>query len=199
MKNKANWLYRTVMRIIDLIISITVIVIFSWLLLLIAIWIKLESKGPAIFRQERIGLNAKTFTCYKFRTMYIDTQDLASHMVSASQITKCGQFLRKTKLDELPQVWNILFNEMAFVGPRPCLESQKQLIKERNQRNILTIKPGITGWSQINGIDMSDPVILAQSDAVYLSHRSILFDIKIMILTFLGKGMGDRVKLKNLN
>lgn len=195
MTTKSHWFYNVTMRSIDLVIALIILVFFSWLLLAIFIWIKNESKGPAIFRQKRVGLDGNIFICNKFRTMFECTEDAASHLVAATQMTKSGRFLRKSKLDELPQAWNILFNEMAFVGPRPCLSSQKELIKERMQHDVLTVKPGITGWSQIRNIDMSDPVKLAVSDAEYLKYRSILQDIKIMFFTMLGKGQGDRVGL----
>lgn len=193
MKNKSDWLYKITMRLIDLVAAIFILVVMSWLLLFVFVWIKFETAGPAIFRQKRVGLDGGIFICNKFRTMHEGTEDAASHLVSAAKITKSGKFLRATKLDELPQAWNILLNEMAIVGPRPCLPNQKELIAERLQRNVLTIKPGITGWSQIRSIDMSDPSKLARSDAEYLELRSVVKDIEIMVLTVLGKGQGDKV------
>lgn len=193
MINLSDWLYKTVKRLIDLIVAILILLFFSWLLILIFIWIRFESKGPAIFRQERVGLGGKIFICNKFRTMYQDTEDAASHLISAGQVTRSGKFLRATKLDELPQAWNIILNEMAIVGPRPCLPNQKELISERIRRDVLTIKPGITGLSQIRNIDMSDPIKLAKSDAEYVKFRSFTEDVKIMMLTVLGKGQGDKV------
>ncbi|MEW7010020.1 sugar transferase [Lentilitoribacter sp. EG35] len=193
MKKRTDFFYKITMRFIDLIAAMFILVVMSWLLLLIFVWIKLETTGPAIFQQKRVGLGGRMFICNKFRTMHEGTEDAASHLISPARITKSGKFLRATKLDELPQAWNILLNEMAIVGPRPCLPSQKELIAERIQRNVLTIKPGITGWSQIRSIDMSDPCKLARSDAEYLELRSVMNDIKIMILTVLGKGQGDKV------
>ncbi|WP_244627887.1 sugar transferase [Lentilitoribacter sp. Alg239-R112] len=195
MIKKFDWPYKITMRFIDLSAAVFILVVTSWLLLFIFVWVKFETPGPAIFRQKRVGLNGKIFICNKFRTMYEDTEDAASHLISATKITKSGRFLRATKLDELPQAWNILLNEMAIVGPRPCLPNQKRLIAERIERNVLMIKPGITGWSQIRNIDMSDPIRLAKSDAEYLKYRSVVQDIKIMVLTVSGKGQGDKVNL----
>lgn len=193
MTSKSHLFYNVIMRLIDLVAALFILIFLSWLLLVIFIWIKCESNGPAIFSQERVGLNGKNFICYKFRTMYQGTENSASHLISAVQVTGSGKFLRKTKLDELPQAWNILLNDMAIVGPRPSLPSQRELIAERNQRDVLTIKPGVTGWSQIRSIDMSDAKKLAVSDSQYLKFRTVIKDIKIMILTVLGKGRGDNV------
>lgn len=195
MITKPYWLYSAIMRLIDLVGAVFIIVFLSWLFLLIAIWIKFESKGQIIFRQQRVGLDGKIFICNKFRTMYQDTENTASHLVSVVKITRSGKYLRATKLDELPQAWNILLNDMAIVGPRPCLPSQIELISERIVRDVLKIKPGITGWSQIRNIDMSNPNELAISDAEYLKFRSVAQDLKIMILTLLGNGQGDKVNL----
>jgi lipopolysaccharide/colanic/teichoic acid biosynthesis glycosyltransferase len=193
MTNDSSFAHKVIMRLIDLMLGLFILIFLFWLFLIIIIWIKFESKGPAIFRQDRVGLDGKIFVCYKFRTMFLDTEEAASHLVSSNQITSSGKLLRATKLDELPQTWNILLNDMAFVGPRPSLPNQKELIAERIQRGVMKVKPGITGWSQIKNIDMSDPVRLAVSDAEYLKLRSILLDIKIMFLTVLGRGQGDVV------
>lgn len=119
---------------------------------------------------------------------------MATHEVPVTQITKLGKFLRASKIDELPQLWNIIKNEMSLVGPRPSLLTQDAIIAEREKRGILKIKPGITGWSQINNIDMSDAIRLAQSDAQYLTKKSLVLDVKILILTMFGKGICDVVK-----
>jgi len=163
--------------------------------LLIAVWlvIKLSSSGSAIFAQQRVGKNGKSFICYKFKTMNNNTKQVATHEINASSITKIGKILRKTKIDELPQVWNILKNEMSLVGPRPCLPMQKELILEREKLGVLDIKGGITGLAQIQGVDMSDPKRLAKLDAKYLDLSGLILDLKIILATATGKGQGDKV------
>lgn len=160
-------------------------------LLLAALVIKLSSKGPAVFKQTRMGLNQREFTCFKLRTMYIDTADLPSHLVGKSSITPLGACLRKTKLDELPQLWNILCGQMSFVGPRPCLPTQTELVERREALGLFKIRPGITGVSQVKGINMSDPEKLALSDATYLKNMSLGTDLKLIFGTVLGAGRGD--------
>lgn len=181
-------------KTLDYSISIAVIALFWWLFVLIALLIKLTSKGPAILAQSRIGLNGHEFVCFKFRTMQIGTKVAATHEVSSNNITSIGKFLRKSKLDELPQIWNIVKNEMSFVGPRPCLPSQTELITRRTDAGVLNDLPGITGWAQIHGIDMSDPQRLVNFETEYQSRRSIYFDIKILLATFIGRGNGDRTR-----
>lgn len=156
--------------------------------------IRLTSPGPAIFRQIRVGLHERLFTCYKLRTMYADTRDTPSHMMETYAVTSVGRWLRRLKLDELPQLWNILRGEMSFVGPRPCLPSQVELITARRKRGLYAIRPGVTGVSQITGIDMSDPERLASSDAAYLHDMSFKTNMRIMLLTVAGAGRGDAVK-----
>lgn len=189
----AMGLYSTVKRVIDLTVAVTVALFLGWAMLLIAIYVRLDSKGPAIFAQQRVGRHGRVFTCYKFRTMAVGTVQAGSHEVSASVITGAGDFLRRTKLDELPQVWNVLRNEMSLVGPRPCLPMQTELIAERMARGVLNLKPGITGLAQINDIDMSDPARLATWDDRYGAFRTFLLDCLILIRTILGSGAGDRV------
>jgi O-antigen biosynthesis protein WbqP len=126
--------------------------------------------------------------------MYVDTPSVPTHDVKASHVTRVGRFLRRTKLDELPQLWNVLKGEMSFVGPRPCLPSQAELIEERLKRGVLALRPGITGISQIRGIDMSTPALLAESDADYLEKQSLAFDLRILLHTALGGGSGDRIR-----
>lgn len=155
--------------------------------------VRLTSRGPAIFHQTRIGRHEAPFTCYKLRTMYVDTPNAPSHETSVASVTPLGQWLRRLKLDELPQLWNIVRGEMSFVGPRPCLPSQTKLIEARRSLGLYAIRPGITGVSQIAGIDMSDPPRLAASDATYLGNMSLLADLRLMIATVLGAGRGDRV------
>lgn len=156
--------------------------------------IRLESPGPAVFRQMRVGRNRKLFVLFKLRTMSQGTGDRASHEVSAAQITRIGHILRRTKLDELPQILNVVLGQMSFVGPRPCLPSQETLVAERNRRGVYSIRPGITGPAQIAGIDMSTPVELADADAAYLTGITFARDLRLIALTAGGRGSGDAVK-----
>lgn len=126
--------------------------------------------------------------------MKVDTAHVASHLASRSSITPLGHFLRRTKLDELPQLWNVLIGDMSLVGPRPCLFSQHQLINEREQRDVFNVKPGVTGLAQIKEIDMSTPVLLAQTDKKMLDQLTVINYWKYIIMTVIGKGRGDRVK-----
>jgi len=163
---------------------------------LLVIWglIRAGSTGPGIFSQDRVGRDARTFVCHKFRTMQTGTKQVGTHEVSAASVTKIGAFLRKTKLDEFPQALNILRGEISFVGPRPCLPGQVELIEERKARGVFEARPGITGLAQINGVDMSEPKRLARWDAMYIARQSLLLDIKIFIGTFIGQGLGDKVR-----
>ncbi|SFM42266.1 sugar transferase [Marinobacter zhejiangensis] len=149
--------------------------------------------GSPLFLQERVGRNRAPFTLVKFRTMKVDTASVASHLASASSITRFGHFLRRTKLDELPQLWNVLKGEMSLVGPRPCLFNQETLILEREKRGVLLARPGITGLAQINEIDMSTPVLLAETDAKMLHSLGIKDYFRYILQTVVGKGSGDRV------
>lgn len=188
-----NPVYRAGKRLIDVMFSAAVIVFFGWLLIIVWGFVRLGSSGPGIFAQKRVGQNGKLFTCYKFRTMEKATKQAGTHEVASDAVTKIGAFLRKTKIDELPQVWNIVRGELSLVGPRPCLPVQKDVIMHRERRGVLRVLPGITGLAQINGIDMSDPMRLAQMDARYVAQRSLLLELKIIIATLLGRGQGDKV------
>ena len=150
--------------------------------------------GSPIFIQERVGLSRKPFKLIKFRTMSLATESVATHLVQSSLITRLGGFLRKTKLDELPQLINVLKGEMSFVGPRPCLFNQVELIEERDKQGVFSVRPGITGLAQVNEIDMSTPKLLAQWDARMISEFSIGLYFKLIFRTLLGSGSGDRVK-----
>lgn len=167
--------------------------LFGFPLLLILLVIGFFDTGSPVFRQERVGRNKKAFTLVKFRTMKKDTESVASHLASASAITPFGHFLRRTKLDELPQLWNVLKGEMSLVGPRPCLFNQEELIAEREQRGVLTARPGITGLAQVNDIDMSTPVLLAETDQKMLANLTVGAYFKYIFMTVSGKGAGDRV------
>jgi lipopolysaccharide/colanic/teichoic acid biosynthesis glycosyltransferase len=150
--------------------------------------------GSPIFRQQRVGRHLKPFILVKFRTMKLDTVHVASHLASKSSITSVGHFLRRTKLDELPQLWNVLKGEMSLVGPRPCLFSQDDLISEREERGVFEVRPGITGLAQINEIDMSTPRLLAETDANMIANWSLKSYFLLLFHTVTGKGAGDRVK-----
>ncbi len=162
--------------------------------LLIIYLVGLFDTGSPLFIQERVGRGKRPFQLVKFRTMSVGTQSVASHLASASSITKFGGFLRKTKLDELPQLWNVLKGEMSLVGPRPNLFNQVELISHRSERGVYEVRPGITGLAQVNEIDMSTPELLAQTDEKMIVEMSVGNYFKYIILTVTGSGSGDRVK-----
>lgn len=180
-------------RIFDVLFSLLGLTLGAPVLVLLCV-IGLFDTGSPIFRQERVGRRKKPFTLVKFRTMALDTDSVASHLANSASITKFGKFLRRTKLDELPQLWNVLKGEMSLVGPRPCLFSQKELIAERDERGVLNARPGITGLAQINDIDMSTPTLLAETDAKMLADISVKLYFRYILLTIIGKGAGDRVR-----
>jgi lipopolysaccharide/colanic/teichoic acid biosynthesis glycosyltransferase len=182
-----------VIRTLDFVFSLLGLV-FGFPVLLVLCVIGLFDTGSPVFRQERVGRHKKPFTLVKFRTMKKDTASVASHLATASAITPFGRFLRRTKLDELPQLWNVLKGEMSLVGPRPCLFNQDELIAERESRGVLQVRPGITGLAQINDIDMSTPRLLAETDAKMLESLGLTTYFRYIIQTVLGKGAGDRVK-----
>ncbi|KQZ94381.1 hypothetical protein ASD64_04240 [Mesorhizobium sp. Root157] len=189
-----NLVYRGVRRIIDVCFALAVIILFWWGLILLWGLVRILSPGPGIFAQQRVGRNGAVFTCYKFRTMHVGTVQAATDQVSANSVTRLGRLLRKTKLDELPQIWNILRNEISLIGPRPCLPIQTQLIEARRRRGVLRLKPGISGLAQVNGIDMREPETLARWDARYAALQSLLLDFRIIMATASGRGQGDKVK-----
>jgi O-antigen biosynthesis protein WbqP len=180
-------------RIIDVTISFIGLLILSPIMILLFI-IGLFDTGSPLFRQERVGVNQKPFNLLKFRSMHVNTQAVATHLVEVSAITKWGSFLRKSKLDELPQLFNVLMGDMSFVGPRPNLFNQNELIEERAKRGVYSIRPGITGLAQINKIDMSTPQLLAETDAKMIDHLNVWYYFKYIFLTVFGKGFGDRIK-----
>jgi len=153
--------------------------------------------GSPIFRQVRVGRFQRPFTLLKFRTMRPDTASVATHSADISAITSLGRLLRRTKLDELPQLWNVLKGDMSLVGPRPCLLSQEELVAERAFLGVFNVLPGITGLAQIKGIDMSTPRLLAEIDAEMIRSLSLRNYFRYVFLTALGKGAGDRVKEKS--
>lgn len=178
-------------RVFDVLVCLVVAVPALVVTLAVMPWVWLDSGGSPIFRQRRVGRDGRIFTMLKLRTMRVDTPDRASHEVGASMITRSGHLLRKTKVDELPQLWNVLTGDMSLVGPRPCLPSQVQLIEERARLGVLGLRPGITGVAQIAGLDMSEPVALARADAAYLSPWTLRRDLVLLMQTALGRGSGD--------
>ena len=183
------------LRLLDFLFSFFGLLLGAPALLAIYI-IGLFDTGSPIFRQERVGRKQKPFVLVKFRTMQPDTASVASHLADASAITSLGAFLRRTKLDELPQLWNVLKGEMSLVGPRPCLFNQTELITERESCKVFAARPGITGLAQVNNIDMSTPKLLAETDARMLAEMTVAAYFKYIFMTVGGKGVGDVVKLK---
>lgn len=172
-------------RIFDIFISLILLVVLSPIFIIVAICIKLNSKGPVFFKQQRIGKNNELFKFYKFRTMKLGTPNVATDKLkdSKSYQTSVGKVLRKTSLDELPQLINIIKGDMTFVGPRPALYNQYNLKELRTNAGVHTLLPGITGWAQINGRDHNDDAQKTYLDKYYLEHKSINLDIKILFLT----------------
>ena len=168
--------------------------IFAFPVLLAIYVLGLFDTGSPLFRQERVGRHQKPFVLVKFRTMKIDTASVASHLASSASITRMGAFLRKTKLDELPQLWNVLKGEMSLVGPRPGLFYQQELTTERAQRGVFDVRPGITGLAQVSDIDMSTPKLLAETDQRMIRELTLAHYFKYILMTVLGKGAGDRVR-----
>lgn len=150
--------------------------------------------GSPVFRQVRVGRHQKPFTLVKFRTMKMDTASVATHLASSASITRFGHFLRRTKLDELPQLWNVLKGEMSLVGPRPGLFNQEELTAERAKRGVFDVRPGITGLAQVNEIDMSTPALLAETDQKMIQSLTVVDYFKYICMTVAGKGAGDRVR-----
>ncbi|UZZ08806.1 sugar transferase [Ectopseudomonas mendocina] len=167
---------------------------FGFPALLLIYMLGLFDTGSPLFRQERVGRHQKPFTLVKFRTMTVDTASVASHLASSASITRLGAFLRKTKLDELPQLWNVLKGEMSLVGPRPGLFNQQELIAERASRGVFDVRPGITGLAQVSNIDMSTPQLLAETDQRMIRELKLAHYFKYIFMTVLGKGAGDRVR-----
>ncbi|MFD2056935.1 sugar transferase [Mesorhizobium calcicola] len=170
-------------QIFDLAGAALLLVATSPVLVLAALAVRLSSPGPVIFSQTRVGRDGLLFRCHKLRTMYQGTPSLPTHEAPVSSVTSVGKVLRKFKLDELPQFWNVLKGEMSLVGPRPCLPTQTELIEYRRRLGVLAALPGITGLAQIRGIDMSNPELLAQTDAAYLKTASFWLDLRILLGT----------------
>ncbi|MDC3073421.1 sugar transferase [Prochlorococcus sp. AH-716-O13] len=181
------------LRILDLLFSLIGLILFSPLMLLVYILIFVENKSP-FFYQERIGRNKSKFILIKFRTMKLGTKSCATHLVESSRITYLGHILRKTKIDELPQLLNVLKGDMSLVGPRPCLPTQRELINLRDRYNLYVFVPGITGLAQIKKIDMSEPEILSETDYRMMKKLNIRYYFYYILMTLFGRGAGDRVK-----
>lgn len=181
-------------RGLDIGFSLTLLILAAPMMLFIYLLITFTQEGGAIFSQERIGRYKRPFILLKFRTMKVDTASVASHLASSSSITHFGRFLRRTKLDELPQLWNVLKGEMSLVGPRPGLFNQNELAELRDRYGVFKVRPGITGLSQVNGIDMSTPKLLAETDARMIEEMSVVKYFTYIFQTVTGKGLGDRVK-----
>lgn len=181
------------LRICDFFLALFGLIFLSPIIFVVLILGYFDTRSP-IFTQERVGTHNKPFVLIKFRTMRSDAASVATHLADASAITKFGRFLRKTKLDELPQLWNVLKGEMSLVGPRPGLFNQEELMDERKKLGVYDVRPGITGLAQVNKIDMSTPKKLAETDAQMIADMNVKNYFKYIFQTILGKGSGDRVK-----
>lgn len=180
-------------RLIDFLAAFFGLLIL-WPILLIITIIGMFDTGSPIFIQTRVGKNQKPFKLIKFRTMSVETKSVASHLASNASITKLGAFLRKTKLDELPQLINVVKGEMSLVGPRPNLFNQEELIKERDAQGVYDVLPGITGLAQVQNIDMSTPKLLAKTDKKMIDTLNVKNYFKYILMTVTGSGSGDAVK-----
>lgn len=180
-------------RILDFFAAVLGLSILSPMLLVILI-VGFFDTGSPLFFQQRVGRYKKAFTLVKFRTMRVDTPSAASHLVGSNSITAMGKFLRRSKLDELPQLWNVLLGDMSLVGPRPCLFSQQELIEVRDRLGVYNVRPGITGLAQLSGIDMSTPDLLAKIDCQMVQSLSLKSYFKYIVQTIAGRGAGDAVR-----
>jgi O-antigen biosynthesis protein WbqP len=174
-------------RAFDFIVSLAALAVLALPIALVAIAVKLTSPGPALYWSSRIGRDNRVFRMPKFRSMRIDTPVVATHLLESPDrwLTPIGSLLRNTSLDELPQLWSILAGHMSLVGPRPALHNQHDLIELRTHRGVHVLRPGLTGWAQVNGRDEVPIAQKVELDAYYLEHRSFLFDLKVLALTFI--------------
>jgi len=190
-------LYPFIKRFGDVVLSVIGLVVLSPVFLLLILAVKIDSKGPVMFKQKRIGRKKKQFTMLKFRTMKNDSpRDTPTHLLEnpGKHITKIGKFLRKTSLDELPQIFNIIAGHMSIIGPRPALWNQDDLIKERDKYGANDIRPGLTGWAQVNGRDELTIRVKAEFDGEYVRKMGFLFDCKCFMMTVLKVFRGDGIK-----
>jgi len=174
-------MYLKIKRLIDIILSLIGLIVLSPIFLILIIAIKIDSSGPVLFKQKRVGINKTHFNMLKFRTMRIDTpKDTPTHLLYNPEqyITKIGKLLRKTSLDELPQIWNILMGQMSIIGPRPALWNQYDLVAERDKYDVNDVQPGLTGWAQINGRDELSIETKAKLDGEYVEKVSLWIDVK---------------------
>ena len=180
------------LRIFDVAFSLAGLVFGLPVLLVITVLGYFDTGSP-LFRQTRVGRGKRPFVLVKFRTMRVDTASVASHLASSAAITPLGGFLRRTKLDEVPQLWNVLMGDMSLVGPRPGLFNQDELTTARDAADVYAVRPGITGLAQVNEIDMSTPELLARTDAEMIATMSVGNYFRYILMTVAGKGSGDRV------
>ena len=180
-------------RLVDIVLALVGLLVGLPLMALLWILGYFDTGAP-LFRQERVGRHQRPFILVKFRTMKPETQSVATHLANPSSVTPLGAFLRRTKLDELPQLWNVLKGEMSLVGPRPCLFNQQELIEERARRGVFKVRPGVTGLAQVSGIDMSTPRRLAEVDAQMLAELNMTNYFKFLVATVTGSGRGDRIR-----
>lgn len=184
---KHQLIYTKIKRTLDFILSLCACIILSPILIVLCIAIKIDSRGPVLFKQKRVGIHKTYFSIYKFRTMRIDTpKDMPTHMLKDPDqyITKVGRFLRRSSLDELPQLFNILKGDMSFVGPRPALWNQDDLVAERDKYGANDVIPGLTGWAQINGRDELEIPVKAALDGEYVRKMGFWFDTRCILGTF---------------
>lgn len=189
-------MYKKIKRLLDIILSMLGLLILSPIFLLLILAIKIDSEGPVLFKQKRIGIYKSQFYILKFRTMKIDTpKDTPTHLLQNPEkyITKMGKFLRKTSLDELPQIWNIFIGQMSIIGPRPALWNQYELIEERDKYGANDVLPGLTGWAQINGRDELPIEVKANLDGVYVEKISFWMDVKCFFGTIISVLKSDGV------
>jgi lipopolysaccharide/colanic/teichoic acid biosynthesis glycosyltransferase len=180
-------------RCLDLVLALVLLAPAAMLCVLLAPVIALDCKASPFFVQSRVGRDGRLFNLVKLRTMAASTADVASHLAPAANITRTGFWLRRLKIDELPQLLNVLSGTMSFVGPRPCLPNQTDLIAARRSNGVLSLKPGITGPAQVAGIDMRDPQRLAMADAAYLAPWTLSRDVRLILQTATGSGRGDAI------
>ena len=180
-------------RLLDIVLALCGLVLGSPLLFVLFVLGWIDTRSP-LFCQVRVGRQLRPFVLVKFRTMRPNTPSVATHLADTLSVTSLGHFLRRTKLDELPQLWNVLKGDMSLVGPRPCLYNQEELIRARAEHGVFDVRPGITGLAQINDIDMSTPQLLAETDARMLLSLTLRDYFRYIILTVLGRGAGDRVR-----
>lgn len=177
------------LRFFDIVLAAVGLVVTAPVLLVLSVAGFFDTGSP-LFRQTRVGRNKQPFSLVKFRTMRRGTAQVATHLADAGAVTSLGRFMRRTKLDELPQLWNVLKGDMSFVGPRPSLVTQKELIEERDRRGVFAARPGITGLAQIRGIDMSTPRLLAETDATMLASMGLCGYLRLISMTLCGRGFG---------